>query len=315
MPRGVARACTALVVVTLVCGCASNRGAFIEGGDAAAERVPGLYPCSARGRDVVALDPTRPLTLLVHGCRSSGERFKALSEVFEAHGQQTICFNYNDRDSINTSATQLASALSSLQRRLEPHELTVLGHSQGGLIARRALQADLPRPLVTREGFTYRLVTVSAPFSGINASADCGRTWLHVLSLSVTVGVCLAITGNKWTEIPPASTFLKNPTPLVGASHLQILTDERETCRTRSSDGRCAVDDFVFGLDEQDSPVVNASANVTSVTLRAGHAAVVGEDGVPPVQLIEVLQQRGVLAQTPANAQAAFSELLGSLYR
>ena len=303
------------VVVTLLSGCAVNQGAVIQGGEQEAERVPGLYPCSARGPGAVELDPTRPLTVLVHGCRSSGERFKTLSQVFEAHGQQTICFNYNDRDSINTSATQLASALSSLQRRLLPQELTVLGHSQGGLISRRALQADLPRPLVTREGFTYRLVTVSAPFAGINSSADCGKTWLHVLSLSITVGVCLAVTGNKWTEIPPGSRFLKNATPLVGTRHLQIVTDERESCRTRRADGTCEVDDFVFGLDEQDSSVVDASANITQVQVRAGHAAVVGEDGAPPLLLIDVLQQQGVLAQTPVNAQGAVSELLSRLYR
>jgi pimeloyl-ACP methyl ester carboxylesterase len=304
-----------VVVVTLLAGCASNRGAFIEGGDEVGARVPGLYPCTVRGREVVEIDANRPLTVLVHGCKSSGERFKTLSQVFEAHGQQTICFNYNDRDSINTSATQLASALSSLQKRLEPHEITVLGHSQGGLISRRALQADLRKGLVTREGFTYRLVTVSSPFSGINASKDCGKTWLHVLSLSITVGVCLAVTGNKWTEIFPGSKFLNNPAPLVGTSHLQILTDERETCRTRRPDGRCAIDDFVFGLEEQDSAVVNASANVTSVTVRAGHAEVVGEDGAPPLRLIEVLQRQGVLAETPAEGQPALSDLLGSLYR
>jgi pimeloyl-ACP methyl ester carboxylesterase len=304
-----------MVLVMLLGGCVTNRGALIDGGDEAAERVPGLYPCMKRGREVVEIDPTKPLTVLVHGCRSSGERFKTLAQVFEAHGQQTICFNYNDRDSINTSATQLANALSSLQKRLEPQELTVLGHSQGGLISRRALQADLRRGLITQDGFTYRLVTVSAPFSGINSSADCGKTWLHVLSLSITVGVCLAVTGNKWTEIFPGSRFLNNPTPLVGTSHLQIFTDERETCRTRRADGRCAVDDFVFGLEEQDSPVVKASANVTSVTVRAGHAEVVGEDGAPPLKLIDVLQQQGVLAKTPENAQATLSELLGSLYR
>ncbi len=301
--------------MTLLSACTSNKGALIEGGVEQAERVPGLYPCSIRGPGVVELDPTRPLTVLVHGCRSSGERFKTLSQVFEAHGQQTICFNYNDRDSINTSATQLAGALSSLQRRLDPQELTVLGHSQGGLIARRALQADLPRPLVTRDGFTYRLVTVSAPFSGINSSADCGKTWLHVLSLSITVGVCLAVTGNKWTEIPPGSRFLKNATPLVGTRHLQIVTDERESCRRRRPDGTCAVADFVFGFDEQESAVVNASANLTRVRVRSGHAAVVGEDGAPPLQLIEVLQEQGVLAQTPVEARGAVSALLSQLYR
>ena len=41
----------------------------------------------------------------------------------------------------------------------------------------------------------------------------------------------------------------------------------------------------------------------------------VGEDGAPPLQLIEVLQQQGVLAQTPVEARGAVSELLSRLYR
>ena len=306
----------ALAVALLsLTGCSRNLGVLIHTrADVPDERIVGLFPCEAGGRDLVDLDPTRPVTVLVHGCNSSGERFKTLSQVFEANGQQTLCFNYNDRDYINTSATQLASALSALQRRLEPGELTVLGHSQGGLIARRALQADLPRPLITQEGFSYRLVTISSPFSGIASSADCGRTWLHVLSFSATVVVCLAVTGNKWTEIPPGSGFMTNRTPFVGTQHLQIVTDERATCRKRREDGTCQVDDFVFGLDEQYSPIVTRDPRVTTVELREGHAAVVGENGVAPRLLIETLQKQHVLAATPPERQASFSGLLARLY-
>lgn len=299
----------------LVTGCSRNLGVLIHTGpDVADERIVGLFPCAAGGRDVVDLDPHRPVTLLVHGCNSSGERFKTLSQVFEANGQQTICFNYNDRDYINTSATQLAAALSALEKRIDPQELTILGHSQGGLIARRALQADLPRPLVTREGFSYRLVTVSSPFSGISSSADCGRTWLHALSLTATILVCLAVTGNKWTEIPPGSEFMTNPAPIISTRHLQIVTDERASCRVRKSDGTCKVSDFVFGLGEQYNPLLTADARVNTVELHEGHAAVVGENGVAPRLLIETLQAQHVLAQTPPELHEAFAGLLTRLY-
>jgi hypothetical protein len=273
----------------------------------------GLFPCEAGGRDVFELDPARPVTLLVHGCNSSGERFKTLAQVFEANHQQAICFSYNDRDFLNTSATQLAAAITALQQRLQPGELTILGHSQGGLIARRALQADLPRPLVTRAGFTFRLVTVSAPFGGIASSADCGRVWLHVLSLSATVVACLAITGNKWVEIPPGSAFMTNQAP-VATRHLQIVSDERGSCRVQRPDGSCATSDFVFGLAEQSSPRLAADPLVTVVTLRAGHAAIVGENGVPPLQLLEALQRHGVLASTPPSRPDTAAALLRRLY-
>ena len=289
-----------LVSATFLTGCKRNVGAVIGAREALSDaRIPGLYPCTEGGRGVIDLDPEKPLTLLVHGCSSSGARFKTLANVFEASGQQTLCFNYNDRDYLNTSATQLAEALSFLQGRLAPQQLTILGHSQGGLVARRALQADLPRPVRTRPGFTYRLVTVSTPFAGIASSADCGKTWLHVVSLSTTVVVCLVITGNKWTEIFPGSGFMKNPAPVSVTRHLQIITDERESCRTRRADGQCEVDDFVFGLAEQRNELIARDPTWDSVTLREGHAAVVGENGVSPRLLIETLQREGILLPAP----------------
>lgn len=303
------RPALSLLVLALVSGCARNTGALLVAGAEPDERIAGLYPCGPGTHDVYSLDPHKPLTLLVHGCNSSGARFKLLSQVFEAQGQQTLCFNYNDRDYLNTSATQLASALGALQERLSPGELTLIGHSQGGLVARRALQADLPRPLERKPGFNFRLVTVSAPFDGIQSSADCGKVWLHVVSLSTTVLVCLLVTGNKWPEIPPGSAFLRNPAPLVADRHLQIITDERGTCRVHRADGTCATDDFVFSLEEQRSPVVGEQ-NLEVVTLEAGHAAVVGETGEPPTLLMDALRQHGVLAEAPGLS----AERLATLY-
>jgi hypothetical protein len=288
-------------------GCALNRGAIIrQGDDIENERIVGLYPCTEGARGVLDIDPEKPLTILVHGCSSSGARFKTLAKVFEAHGQQTICFNYNDRDYLNTSATQLARALSSLQIILKPQEITVLGHSQGGLIARRSLQEDLPRPLIPHDGFSFRLVTVSAPFSGIQSSADCGKVWLHALSLSATVFVCMAVTGNKWTEIPPGSKFMTNTATTTISRHLQILTDERGTCRLIRSDGTCQEDDFVFSLDEQRSRIVAADPNATTIVLNQGHAAVVGENGIVPQLLIETLQRQNILGATPPGRPPDF---------
>ncbi len=303
------------VALLLLTGCTRNLGVLIHtSAETTDARIVGLFPCEAGGRDVFELDPSRPVTVLVHGCNSSGERFKTLAQVFEANGQQTICFNYNDRDYLNTSATQLAQALSALELRLEPHELTILGHSQGGLVARRALQADLPRPLVTREGFSYRLVTVSSPFSGIDSSADCGRPWLHALTLTTTIVVCLVVTGNKWTEIPPGSSFMTNPAPLLSTRHLQIVTDETATCRVRDASGACKVSDAVFDLHEQYNPLLTSDPRVTTIELKEGHAAVVGENGVPPRLLIETLQAQHVLAATLPSRSQSFAGLLTRLY-
>lgn len=298
-------------------GCSRNLGATLRvGGRDTAERAIGVYACTEGRPEFAQIDPDQPLTLLVHGCTSSGARFRTLAEVFEAHGQQTLCFNYNDRDFLNTSATQLALALETLQRHMQPHEITIVGHSQGGLVARRALQSDLSHPLDTEEGFTYRLVTVSSPFDGIESAADCGRGWLHALSLTITLGVCMAIAGNKWTEIPPGSGFMTNVAPLVDevTRHLQVVTDETGSCRRLGDQGRCEEDDFVFSLDEQYSDLVSSDSRVSTVEVESGHAAIVGENRVVPTQLISVLQSQGILQPTPPEQREEISRRLAAAY-
>ena len=264
----------------------------------------------------MTLDPSAPLAVLVHGCSSSGGRFRALAQVFEAHGQQTICFNYDDRDSLEDASGQLRDALQTLEQVIDPQQVTVLAHSQGGLIARRAFIQDRETPLAVSEGFGYRLMTVAAPFGGIASSANCGKVWLHVLTLGMTLAVCHGIAGDKWPQIHPDSGFINEPGTLVSevGSYLKIDTDERSTCRTYGEDGQCVEDDYVFSLDEQSSGPVETDLRAEVVRLQAGHVEAVGTEGVIPAKLIAILQERGILAQTPPERREAIAQLLRDLY-
>ena len=103
--------------------------------------------------------------MLAHGCLASAGRFRSLAQVFAFHGQQSACFSYNDRDSLTKSAAQLVSALDDLAGHLQNPQVTVIGHSQGGLIARNALTTERAQPLVAE--LDLRLVTISSPFAGI----------------------------------------------------------------------------------------------------------------------------------------------------
>jgi pimeloyl-ACP methyl ester carboxylesterase len=284
-------------------------------GDRIKHRPPrefvGLSEC-APGRHVdPTIDDGEDLTVLVHGCNSSAGKFSTLAEVFAFHGQRAICFSYDYRDSLRSSAQELRSALRNLESKRDVKKIAVIAHSQGGLVSRAALTRDLDRapPRKVRE-----LVTVSAPFSGIQASADCGKTALHVLSFGVTVGICQAIAGRKWTEIYPGAPFLESPRILAASvrSHHAIKTDERNTC-LKKRDGRCREDDFVFGLEEQALGELERTY-MSEEVIAAGHVEIVGEEGQAPVKLIESLQRRGVLKETPAERKGALSKLLRRIY-
>jgi pimeloyl-ACP methyl ester carboxylesterase len=307
-------ACGALTAA----GCASVRpGAVVKvgPGDAGA-RIAGIDLCADETPGALELDPARPLVVLVHGCRSSGGRFRALAEVFASRGQQAVCFSYDDRDSIEASAGGLGAALEALQARLPPHRITVIAHSQGGLVARRALVADREAPLRTREGFTYRLVTVSSPFGGIRASSDCGKTWLHAVTLGVTVAICQAIAGDKWTEIHPRAGLVARPGTLAPevVEVLKVVTDERGTCRRARPDGSCAESDDVFSVEEQRNAKVEADPRLLGREVRAGHAEIVGDGTRVPTKLLDVLEERGVLVRAPPELREATARLLARIY-
>lgn len=257
--------------------------------------IPGLDACRPGSPNLVDLDPSRRLVVFVHGCNASGGRFLDLSRHFQERGLQTICFNYNDRDHMVLSARRLRSALEALFTHLEYNGVTVVGHSQGGLIARRALVREgRPRAFEPRD-FNITLITISSPFHGIEASRHCGLLALHILSLGISAAICQAVTGDKWDEVHPGSEFMERPGTLISevSGHLKIATDERDACLERGGNGACRVSDHVFSMDEQRHPAVDRDPRVVDYVLAAGHSAVVGQDGSQPDALLQVLDEHG----------------------
>ncbi|MBC7992630.1 MAG: alpha/beta hydrolase [Rhizobacter sp.] len=276
--------------------------------------IAGLGPCTDSLDRTLRFDASQPLHVLVHGCFGSSGQFRALAQVLAFHGQQAACFTYDDRAKLNDSATELRQALKQLVDGSRLPQLTVIGHSQGALIARKSLTASLAGPLPER-AVDLRLVTVSGPFAGIESARTCGKVWLYPVSLGLLPLSCYAVTGPKWTDITYSSRFIREPgqlAPQVG-NYLKIDTDERGSCR-REEAGRCVESDDIFSLDEQRHPVVEADARTKRVLVPAGHVEIVGDKRVAPTKLIEVLQAEGVLRLTSPTQASAFERLLARLY-
>lgn len=310
-----------LMLTGLLAGCATPE--VMVPGDLQPGRLPppdtqlsiaGLGPCTDSLDRTVRFDASQPLHVLVHGCFGSSGQFRALAQVLAFHGQQAACFTYDDRAKLNDSATELRQALKQLADGTRVPQLTVIGHSQGALIARKSLTASLPSPLPER-AVDLRLVTVSGPFAGIESARTCGKVWLYPVSLGLLPLSCYAVTGAKWTDITYSSRFIREPgelAPQVG-QYLKIDTDERNSCR-REEAGRCVESDDIFSLDEQRSVAVEADPRMKRVQVPAGHVEIVGDKRVAPTKLIEVLQAEGVLRATSPTQASAFNRLLARLY-
>ena len=279
--------------------------------------IPGLGPCTDNPDRTLHLNSQQPVTVLVHGCFASTGRFRALAEVMAFHGQQTACFTYNDRDSMMLSSAQLAASLDTLAGQLRNKQITVVGHSQGALIARKALVAERPDAVQNKQ-LQLKLVTISGPFAGIAAAEQCGSPTpeMRLLTLGLIVPLCKIVSGDKWHEITSASDFIRQPGELLPQvqSYLKIDTDEQGACLQLNEAGGCAKQDKVFSLAEQFYKPVDESAKVKNVVVKAGHVEIVGDQRVAPLKLIALLQQNGILNQTEAKRGAAFNQLLDRLY-
>jgi pimeloyl-ACP methyl ester carboxylesterase len=281
--------------------------------------IPGLGPCTDNPDRSLRLNSRQPVTVLVHGCYGSSGQFRGLAQVFAFHGQQTACFTYDDRAGLDVSAAELAASLDRLvhPKNMPPPaaQVTLVGHSQGALVARRSLTAGLPQPVGGSEA-KLRLVTISGPFAGIAAADACGSPLVRVLSLGLIGPLCRIGTGDKWADITYSSDFIRNPGALAGRvqSYLKIDTDERGSCR-RTVNDQCVEDDFTFSLDEQRNAVVDRGAVTEIVEVKAGHVEIVGDNRVAPLKLIAVLQQNGIMRQTEPQRIAALGLLLARVYR
>ncbi len=264
----------------------------------------------------VTINTNQPLRLIVHGCNSSAKRFSALAKVYHELDQQTVCFEYNDRDRLDNVAKNLIDAMNSLEQLMNEQSITVIGHSQGGLIARRAL-SDYHTDNKKVESRNVDLVTISAPFSGIDAASHCGVGWLRIATLGIVDGICFLVTGAKYLDIPAHADFIVEPGNLLATvkTHLIIKTDESQTCRKAYASGNCAEDDYVFSLAEQTNDLVELQANAELVIIRAGHAEIVGDETTAPWKLISLLQSYGYMGQPKLMDKQDFTKIVNNIYQ
>ena len=57
--------------------------------------------------------------MIVHGCFAAIGQFRSLADVFAFHGPQTVCFNYDDRDSLEASSAELIQAVDALSKVMQ----------------------------------------------------------------------------------------------------------------------------------------------------------------------------------------------------
>lgn len=262
--------------------------------------IANLGRCTESKGSTFRFNSNYPITVLVHGRYSAVKKFSMLAQLYAFHGHQTVCFSYRDRDSLILSADKLISSLQQLMSVSNNKSISIIGHSLGGLIARKALENRKLNNL-SGSGVNVKLITVAAPFAGVAAAQPCAYRTLNWLSLGIIPGICWVISGDNWYEITSNSDFIKYPKPLSPSvqRYLKVVTNEQNRCRRKNKLEKCIESDYVFGLSEQYNPVIDSYPQVTNIQVDAGHVEIIGNKQLSPLKLLAILQQEDMLSAKP----------------
>jgi alpha-beta hydrolase superfamily lysophospholipase len=208
------------------------------------------------------LDGDRPVTVIVRGWsqkdyarnpeafdQENSHLFSLAGELRDA-GENVFLFFY-DRESqtLDQAAGRLNTALMHLYQTFMRHDITVFGHSMGGLIARRAMTRG---QTVDQMGFNLLLFTVASPFAG-HWAAD----WAPDILIR-------SFSGAAATQMASGGNFIRNPGRLGSrVTHIKVVTNEHSTG-----------DDVLDVDDQENSAVDNDPRRLETYTENDGHSSI-----------------------------------------
>ena len=156
-----------------------------------------------------AVDPKRPMVVLIQGLDCGRSNSAALGSLLEDRGYQAAYFSYPSDGPIEDSAELLAKNMAAVREVFPTMPLDIVGHSLGGLIARRYVEGD------EYAGGVKHLILVGTPNSGTRwatfrialEAVEHYRLWRGQPdwrpSWMITDGL-----GEAGDDLQPGSTFL-----------------------------------------------------------------------------------------------------------
>jgi alpha-beta hydrolase superfamily lysophospholipase len=114
--------------------------------------------------DVVPFDATRPVVVLVHGWDPEPGQMDPLGVELGRRGYSVVRWHWDWRANMEQCAEAFARGMQQLVAEQRLPALRIFTHSQGSLIARRALTTE--RSVTLAGSVPIRLVSLAAPFGG-----------------------------------------------------------------------------------------------------------------------------------------------------
>jgi pimeloyl-ACP methyl ester carboxylesterase len=215
-------------------------------------------------------NPDGPLLIMVHGVNPETGFFNPLAEALAAQlGYRILYFEYDGGKRLDESADLLVDDVDALRRSDPKGDLTVIAHSMGGLVARRAMTEGRAKTLADGRR-TIRLLTIATPFGGYKSANPTRLKIVRILFRAFGVT-------EAQQDIASKSDFIQKPGKLgKGVTHAKIETYEEKETRIDPRGKR--VKDTVVHCKQQVLPSVDDEVNDFE-TIFNGHMAVLNDGG------------------------------------
>jgi pimeloyl-ACP methyl ester carboxylesterase len=220
---------------------------------------------------------TSKVAFLVHGYDSVPSDLQPTASFLQASDYRVFRFVHNSKDELASISNSLARGVCEIAQRTGGEEIMVLGHSMGGLIARRAVASFARIPELRT--VPIRLVTIASPFGGVFSAT--GSNMMPLPGLGVR---------ESHRDLSLFSKFIVEPGKLPGqVRHLKIETDEPASF-DETKDGAGGRSDVVFTLANQRSSAVDGdSALDCKLVWKAGHVASINVANRLPESMAHIL--------------------------
>ncbi len=238
-----------------------------------------------------AIDPSKPVIVMIHGVNGESSHFDKL-EAEESKSHNVFRFVYDkkasalvgpafdgvtegfasDTDDLEELADKFADAVIKLRDEFGITQVTVVAHSMGGLIARRAMVLGRNKTLAN-SGIEVTFLSVGTPYGGFFFANFNPLFWLSETTYAP---------GVFYARVASGSTYITAPGSLGSNIHM-VKVELLE----KGDDFAVSPSDQVLNPENQSNPVVDSDPQLIQgsgfgggiVSLKAGHVGALTNAG------------------------------------
>ena len=222
----------------------------------------------------------KKIAILIHGAASESDYLLPLGIILKDRGYEPIQYRYNTDERASDLNLSLKLNLNALIWKINPDEVLIIGHSLGGILARKTLEEITLTPKIT-------FISISSPFKGMKILSSLKNPLIYQITSLVIKDL-----KKSFIDMAAKSEFLNSYKGIPShIKHHQIITDEEGEIRIVHINGKTIdKNDNLVAIEEQTSDLIGPYLQ-DKHQIKNGHVSVVNSAGKVSANLAQLLDE------------------------